>query len=438
MAPNSNPQAQSEFPSEKPQRNHTSSPSIASKIDTASANGVESIDSPYFKELQRSLRNTLKKLNATVKVDAIIAENPGKSLEDLVTEKKINLDQKAQALKKPALQASIAQIEEQISHYKEFAAQYERRLVTQKAELEKAHKDELDAVREQVAAETNKAGQADLKQRLLNLSKFLCAAATMRRSGDETSSLTRAFEGVLYQVYGGSHEAVSAMLKLIDGVDDKVISVEGEALDITYGKVKESSEEHAPTAEEAPTDSAPASDPTLANAGYTELQDASCSNEASAANGSAGTAAQQEQVAPPAQTLVSDAANPVAEASWNPNPGDSPPSTNTEGWVEVPRDAAEPDDGLQATPPTGDATVEDASGKTAENVTEPKAQGGDGFESVVHHQRQPSFRGRGRGGRGRDGFRGRGRGDFRGRGRGRGGRGRGGPNGNPATPAGPQ
>ncbi|KAF7595165.1 hypothetical protein BBP40_007132 [Aspergillus hancockii] len=429
---NSSPQAQPES-LEKPK--HTSSPSI-SKLDGATTNGVDSIDSPYYKELQRNLRNTVKKLNATAKVDAIIAENPGKSLDELITEKKINADQKAQALKKPTLQANITQIEEQITHLKEFAAQYEQRLAAQKAELEKAHKEELDSVQEKAVTEANKTSQADLGQRLLSLSKFLCAAATMRRSGDENSSLTRAFEGVLYQVYGGSHEAVNAMIKLIDGVDEKVVSVEGETLEVTYGKVKESSEEHAPTTEEVATDATPASDPTLASTGYTELQDSSYNTETPAADEPTTAASQPQQIAPPAQTLVDDAANPVAESSWNPTTGDSlASSTNTDSWVEVPRDPNETDTGLEATPAAAHNVIaEAASGNGAENVTIPKPPGGDGFEAVVHHQRQPSFRGRGRGGRGRDGFRGRGRGDGRGRGRGRGGRGRGGPSGNPTTP----
>ncbi|OGM41974.1 hypothetical protein ABOM_009407 [Aspergillus bombycis] len=437
---NSNSQAQPESTLEKLNQNHTSTPSVSSKLDGATANGVDSIDSPYFKELQRSLRNTVKKLNATAKVDAIIAENSGKSLDDLVAEKKINADQKAQALKKPALQATIAQIEEQIANYKEFAAQYEQRLATQQAELEKAHKEELDAIQEKAVSEANKASQTDLRQRLLSLSKFLCAAATMRRSGDETSNLTRAFEGVLYQVYGGSHEAVNSMLKLIDGADDKVVSVEGEALEITYSKVKQTSEEHAPATEEVTTDTAPESDPTLANAGYTELQDSSYGTGNPAVNEPTNAVSQPEQVTPPAQTLVDDAANPVAEASWNPKTGDSlASSANTDGWVEVPRDPAETDTGIEATPvvaDTGDnnVTAEETTGNGAENVTVPKSQGSDGFEAVVHHQRQPSSRGRGRGGRGRDGFRGRGRGDFRGRGRGRGGRGRGGLDGNTVTP----
>lgn len=148
-------------------------------------------------------------------------------------EKKINNDQKAQALKKPALQANVAQIEEQIIQYKQFAASYEERLVSQKTELEKAHKEEVASVREKAVAEADYASKDGLRKQLLSLSKFLCAAAAMRRSGDETSSDSHAFEGVLYQVYGGSQDAVTSMIKLVEGVDEKIVSVEGTELDIT-------------------------------------------------------------------------------------------------------------------------------------------------------------------------------------------------------------
>ncbi|KAI9924536.1 hypothetical protein ASPWEDRAFT_172497 [Aspergillus wentii DTO 134E9] len=443
----SKPQAQPESAPEKQKQAHSSNASNASKADAAqvTANSLDNLDNPQFKELQRSLRNALKKLNATVKVDAIIAENPGKSLDELVAEKKINNDQKAQALKKPSLQAAVTQIEEQISHFKEFAAHYEDRLASQKTDLEKAHKEELNALREKSVAEAAEASKKEFEKRLLTLSKFLCAAAAMRRSGDETSNESRGFEGVLYQVYGGSLEAVGFMSKLIDGVDEKIVGVEGEALDITYGKVKQISEGYAPTSEEVTTEAAPASDPTLANAGYTELQDstlAAADPAASQQPTAAAEATQSEQVPPPAQTLVSDAANPVAEATWISNADASHPSSATaEGWVEVPRDPAETDTGLQATPAAVETDLKNNSipAQTSENG-QVRKEGVDGFEPVVHHQRQPSGRGRGGGGRGRGRgeFRGRGRGDFRGRGRGgRGGRGRGGPNGAPAaaTPA---
>ncbi|PYI04243.1 hypothetical protein BO78DRAFT_174867 [Aspergillus sclerotiicarbonarius CBS 121057] len=423
---NTNLPPQSELSSEKQK-----SPSVASKPEL---NGLDTIDHQHFKDLQKSLRNAVKKLNATAKVDAIIAENPGKSLDDLVAEKKINVDQKAQALKKPSLQATIAQIEEQIAHFKDFATYYEERLASQKAALEKAHKEQLEALQEQAAATATNAGEQELRQRLLNLTKFLCAAATVRRSGDETSSESRAFEGVLYQVYGGTQDAVTSMLKIIDGVDEKVAGVDGTTLEVTYERVKQVSAELAPS-DDATPEAAPASDPSVANAAYTELQDPSYNTDATVANESTpATEPEPEQVTPPAQTLVGDGANAVAEASWDAN-ASGVSSANTEGWVEVPRDPAETETGLEATPAAVEAEAKSAPApgeQTAENVTVPKP---DGFEPVVHHQRQPSGRGRGRGGHGRgrgDGFRGRGRGEFRGhgRGRGRGGRGRGGANGN--------
>lgn len=200
----------------------------------------------------RSLRNAVKKLvshshyvltlpllmryplqNATSKVDTIIAENPGKSLDDLVAERKINVDQKAQALKKPTLEANVAQLEHQIAQYKQFASHYEERLASQKTALEKAHKEELEAEREKIVAETTEASKKSFRNQLLVLSKFLRAAAAMRRSGDETSPESRAFEGVLFQVYGGTDEAVDSMLKLIGGVDEKIASVEGDLIEVT-------------------------------------------------------------------------------------------------------------------------------------------------------------------------------------------------------------
>ncbi|RJE22505.1 hypothetical protein PHISCL_05148 [Aspergillus sclerotialis] len=437
-----NPLPQSKSSSEN-QQNASPSISNASKTDigpqrTSTAESTDNNDNPYFKELQRSLRNAVKKLNSTARVDAIVADNPGKSLDELVAEKKINPDQKAQILKKPTLQANVAQIEEQISHYKQFAGHYEERLASQKATLEKAHRDELDAVRRRAVAEATESSKKELENRLLSLSRFLCAAAAMRRSGDETSNESRAFEGVLYQVYGGCREAVTSMVKLIDGVDENVLTVEGDVLDFTYGKVKLASEEYTKATEEPSVDGAPVSDPTMANAAYTELQDSSLGANSAATNEPVAAAASlAEQIPPPAQSLVSDAANPVAESNWDSNiSGSLSSSANADGWVEVPRDPAETDVGLQATASTVDTglknnpTAAQSSGQSGEGAIIP-----DGSEQAAHHQRQPSVRGRG-GARGRgrgDGFRGRGRGDFRGRGRGRGGRGRGGTNGAPAA-----
>jgi hypothetical protein len=163
--------------------------------------------------------------------------------------------------------------------------------------------------------------------------------------------------------------------------------------------VKQVSEERSPPVPETTwTEGAqaePSSDPTIANAGLTELQDttvAATVDGTSFADGAPAHSDEPISVAP-SQGLVDDGANQVAESSWEPQ---------TSSWAED--------------VPTGPVPT----------------AGNDGFEQVVHHQRQNSVRGgRGRGrGRG-DGSRGRGgRGEFKGKGRGRGefkgGRGRGG------------
>lgn len=204
--------------------------------------------------------------------------------------------------------------------------------------------------------------------------------------------------------------------------------------------MKQASEEYAPDpVEGAWTEEAPAaevtsaSDPTLVNAGATELQDSSVVIQSVTSNGFSVTAASQPEQASavPPQTIAEDGANAQAH-SWDPQASDSlAASANTDSWVEVPRDLSETDTGVQNTPAATHGSNNWAEDVPTNTATPAKVDGNDGFERVVHHQRQPSQRGRGRGrGRG-DGFRGRGgRGEFRGRGRGRGefrgGRGRGG------------
>lgn len=207
------------------------------------------------------------------------------------------------------------------------------------------------------------------------------------------------------------------------------------------------SESFVPTAEFPQDATEKASTTVAAETGLDELQSVSL------ATGAGAEPTVRPEQLPPSQTLVSDAANPVAEAAWGAAAAES--AANVDGWVEVPRDPAETETGLQATPASIEAGLQsdlptmNPSGAWADEIApvvmEPSAAsvggpGSDGFEPVVHHhhnhhhhhQRQHSFRGRGGRGRARgDGFRGRGgRGDFRGRGRGRGefrgGRGRGG------------
>ncbi|KAH8704236.1 hypothetical protein BGW36DRAFT_288617 [Talaromyces proteolyticus] len=438
---NSNPPAQNEAKSSKKKRAKAETPVNAlvstptpSNPDSdarleAPVNGVSDDAEGVFRDLQKNLRNALKKLNATAKVDSIIAENPDKSLDELIAEKKINADQKAQALKKPALQAQVAQIEEQIAQYKQFALHYEERLVSQKTALENAHKEALEAVREKAVAEAKESQESTLRSQLLTLSQFLRTAASFRRAGEESVADGPAFEGVLLQIYGGTNDAVDSMLKLIEGSDEKIVGVDEQLLDVTYARVKQVAQEQSPpvpeatwTDEVAARSAEPATDPTVANAGLTELQDTTISATVDGSSfGTSGAAVQSEEpVTAPTKTFVGNAANQAAESSWEPQT-----TASADEWVEVSPQPAETE--------TGTATAVEPSGSWAEDIPTGAAPiEGDGFEQVKHHQRQSSVRGRGRGGRGRgDGSRGRGgRGEFRGRGRGRGehkgGRGRGG------------
>ena len=164
--------------------------------------------------------------NATQKVDSIIADNPDSSLDELLAARKINQDQKAQAQKKPSLQASLVQLEEQISQYKQFDEDYQKRLSAEKSALESAHKDELRKVKDAAVAEAETQSRKEAKDNLLVLSKFLRAAAAKRQGGDETSPENRAFEGALLLVYGGEVGAVVAMESLISGSEEKVPTVD--------------------------------------------------------------------------------------------------------------------------------------------------------------------------------------------------------------------
>ncbi|KAJ6096728.1 hypothetical protein N7486_007474 [Penicillium sp. IBT 16267x] len=344
--------AASHKPSAKSKK-HTAQASSISQTGPESPTEVNDTEPAYIKELQKSLRNAVKKLNATVKIDTILAEHPGKSLDDLVEEKKINADQKAQALKKPSLQAAVTQIEEQLGHYKQFAAQYEEKIAIQKAALDqqkaaldKIHQEELAAVRANALADATESTSRVLRENLLEIAKFLCAAANMRRAGDETAEGV-AFEAVLYQVYAGNQDAVTSMVKLIEGADEQIQGLEGETLDLTYKNVKQASNRYAPIEEpqqySTASENSPTSDPTIANAGLTELQDTSVSAEVAAQE---TTTSKPDQVAAPTQTSTTTGANPAADSASL----TSASAGMNDSWVEVPRDPAETETGLQATP----------------------------------------------------------------------------------------
>lgn len=152
------------------------------------------------------------------------------------------------------------------------------------------------------------------------------------------------------------------------------------------------------------------SDPTITNAGLTELD--------AGATDITKTAEDEKSAAPAASSTEPEAANAAAEEQWDKQPtaGDDPLS---ESFEMIPRDPAETETPHVAAPVTSTQSWADDTPEPAAT----SAPANDGF-SEVHHNRG----GRGRGGHpggDRGGYRGRGRGgprgDFRGgRGRGRG------------------
>lgn len=183
------------------------------------------------------------------KIDAILAENPTASLDELVASRKINNDQKAQALKKPGLQAALAQYDQQIVQYRRFEKEFQDKADADKRELQAAHRKELEDVsnsHKSDSAITSKNDLKDsLKDSLLVLSKFLRAAAARRQTDDEESTESKAFEGVLLLLYGGDSGAVIAAESLIEGAEEQVPSTEGTLLQITCESWQINSESHA-------------------------------------------------------------------------------------------------------------------------------------------------------------------------------------------------
>lgn len=191
-------------------------------------------DHPHIRELQKQIRNVNKKLSGLSKTDAIIAENPGLSLDQLVAQKKMNADQKASAEKKPQLLAQSRQLEDQIQIFKAVSADFTAQLQKQKEDLTSAHAQELEKVKQEASTAATSADTGELRSKLLIFSQFLRAAAAKRsvEESDAGSDENLAFEGALLLVYGGDDNAVEAAINLIDGSDEQVLSTEGVPLPI--------------------------------------------------------------------------------------------------------------------------------------------------------------------------------------------------------------
>lgn len=206
----------------------------AIKESSAAADSDGLADHPYVRELQKQIRNINKKLAGSQKVDAILAQNSGVSLDELVASRKINADQKAAALKKPQLQAQLAQLEESVTQYRKFDSDYQGKLNKQRDDLTAAHQRELEALRTSSQQEATQTGATELRKQLLIFSQFLRAAAAKRTiEEDVDTEESRAFEGALLLVYGGDEKAVDTAVSLIQGSEDKVPSIEGVPTPVT-------------------------------------------------------------------------------------------------------------------------------------------------------------------------------------------------------------
>ncbi len=164
----------------------------------------------------------------------MVAEHLDKSLDELVAAKIINADQKASHLKKPALLAQLAQLEEQLAQHKKIEQENKARI----AEHEKVLKEKFEKEKAELVSELTQKAEADvdaaLRSNFLLLSQFLRLAAARRaEDADSTLDENMALEGVLLRVYSGDDSAVAAMLKLVQGVDEPTYSTVGDVLETT-------------------------------------------------------------------------------------------------------------------------------------------------------------------------------------------------------------
>ncbi len=174
---------------------------------------------------------------------------------------------------------------------------------------------------------------------------------------------------------------------------------------------------------EAPIESTvvPATDPTVANAGMTEID---AGTDTALTNGHLEEAPNNTTHIANAD-VADEAANAAGESQWDTGNGLS--LSTSQEWVQVPHDPVETETGFEATPAAANVTPSWADDQPEAQPEVPtQADPNDGFHQVQRHRGRGDRDG---GWRGRSGYRGgRGfRGDGRGRGRGGGGRGGGGP-----------
>ncbi|KAG6065005.1 hypothetical protein E4U32_007881 [Claviceps aff. humidiphila group G2b] len=421
MAATTGTQPASKGSKKKLAKNGESVKSSASSAGSATATDRqdEGFESPYIKELQKNIRNLNKKITNASKTDSILSQHAGIPLDELVSSRIINTDQKAQIEKKPALQAQLVQLEEQLVQYQKIHEQYRSRAVAEKAEWEKSlEKEKADAV-----SKAQIGFQQSLRDSFLTLSQFLRLAAYRREEASETeseenqSTESQAIEGVLMAIYTGDDNAVSSMLKLVHGTDDKVLNVSGETLQTSYAIVKSLAEESkSPLYEDSLQPEGVAAEATVADAASAPtVGTQAVSHLNGQVNGHANGHVDGEEPIN-GVTATGDAAKALAESQEKAKNGVSQDRKSKAG------------SGPNGSPPP----AAKQSQSWADDQPEPAAQKPhsspngthDGFHSVQRNKSRQESDGSGnRRGRGRGEYRGRGghRGDGRGRGRGRGG-----------------
>ncbi|KAK4550577.1 hypothetical protein LTR36_000156 [Oleoguttula mirabilis] len=347
----------------------TATPQEPAKEDSSNGDANGAYEHPHLKELQKQIRNVNKRLAGLQKTDAVQEANPGVSLDELVAQRKINNDQRTASAKKPQLLEQLGSLEEQVKTFRTVDGDYQTQMQKQKDGLTAQHQKELGNAKEEHRQESVTSSAGELRKKLLVFSQFLRAAAAKRNEVDEAGTdESAAFEGALLLVYGGDQHAVDTAVNIIEGSDEQVPSIESVPLPVKYSQIKQASIDHAPfqseeawisdvaeanatvadaqaaEAEEQKGTAPSGTDPTIANAGLTELEDQKQENGVPAE-------AAHETITSPVQAGTGDEAGNSAGDRWDAGAG-----TQAEGMEESFEMVPRPNEEVDTPAPVGATT----------------------------------------------------------------------------------
>ena len=342
----------------------------------------------------------------------------------------------------------MQQLEEQQKQFTEFADSLQAQHEKEKTRLAEQHDAELEKAREEATQNSTTTTSEKVRDALQTACTFLHAAAFQRQKDDVEEAEKAAYEAALFYLYQGNSTAIATLTNIVEGNDIKVLEpTNGEEIDFTFTQLKASalsqgnqSSADIEPATEGETEAMAAADaeetetdPTIANAGLTELEDTTAVPTSATNDAVAEDVTQTEA---PEQIATGEAGNAMAESSWNAEASMTTEATQTgEDFVLVDRNPNETESSHTPAAQQSTSNWADEAGAAAEEKAALPVAEGDGFSEVRRDRG-----GRGRGGRGGRGYEGRGRGRGRGEGRGeyrgnRGGRGRGAPRGAPQAQA---